>query len=485
MVAQGFPLAGWTFAVLAGTASAQGDLLEYVSRYHCQGVVDHVMGVEPVLDHHALVASNVALTLVDLDALTVDGTRQFLHRLQGYDVTSTTTRADGVCFVNLRQGGFGVVEIDPLRMRLSWITEVAEPGVFYDRMALAGNLLYVAAHSYGLRIFDVSVHSKPKFVGALRQGLDDACAVAVAGDVAWVADGAGGLKQVDVSDPTAPFVVWGETTDGAPGTALDVLVAGERVIVASGAAGVVVHDASDPATRSVWDTRICAKQLALAGDLLAVADTGGLALFRIAPDGTLLSSGSERGQRRSLGGEATSLRIWSGVAFQRADRLLSATWDTMDVYDVVDAASGGQPDLTASAQRIRFAPAGGTVTVQLQNQGGAPLTIGDVRSSEASVTASPKSGVIAPGATLDLTIAYDGGPDGDAVVLVFSDDPDEDPLPIQVLGDTPTLDPGERAPPFALDQWTFDHATRTFAKADFDLDAHTGEVVVLSTFGTW
>lgn len=475
----------WLLA-LPPLLEAQTESLAYVARYDKRaGTVDHLMGVEVVFDHYALVSSNLSLTLVDLDDLTAAGTTRFVDRLRPVDVMTTTTRDDGICFANQRLGGFAVIAVDPLLRKLRPLAQVAEPGVYFEKMAVAGDRLYVAAHAYGIRIYDVATPAQPQLIASLAQGFTDAWAVAVHDSMLYVADGAGGLKVVDVSDETAPVIVWGETPDSAPATAQDVAVVGDHVLVASGGAGIAVHSLADPAERVLFDTPISARQLAVSGDLVAVADTGGLQAFRIATDGSLRLVASEKGQRRSLGGEEVSLRIWSGVAIAAPNRILVADWDSMDLYDLVTIPVAPQPDITASTQRLRFAPAGGSLTVQLTNQGTLALHVTDVQSTQPTFSARPSQFVLAPGATQDLVIDYDGGAPGIAVLHIDSDDPDEAPLPIQLLGATATLDPGEVAADFTLDAETFDHATRQFSTAPFQLAAHTGEVAVIATFGTW
>lgn len=126
------------------------------------------------------------------------------QRLAGLDVTDTVTRPDGWVYANLRMGGFAVVHFDETTPSLTHVRTIGEPGVFYERLAVAGDRLYVPAHSYGLRIFSLADPSYPQLIDSLQTGLDDAWAVELDGDLAYVADGAGGLKIVDVTDPAAP-----------------------------------------------------------------------------------------------------------------------------------------------------------------------------------------------------------------------------------------------------------------------------------------
>ena len=65
---------------------------------------------------------------------------------------------------------------------------------------------------------------------------DTATAVAVSGDYAYVADGAAGLVVVNISDPTNPVRVGGNT--GFP--AVGLVIGTDRVCVAAGQDGLVI-----------------------------------------------------------------------------------------------------------------------------------------------------------------------------------------------------------------------------------------------------
>lgn len=450
---------------------------------------DHLMGVEPVLSHHALACSWLGLKLLDLDALTPEGNSLALKLLPGLDCTTTHTRADGWSYVNLRQGGFAVVRVTEQAPYLSLVTQVSEPGVFFEKMCVQGDRLYVAAHAYGLRIYSLADPAAPQLVGSLDEGFADAFAVDVAGARACVADGDAGLKLVDITDESAPAIVFAEDPLATPGAAEDVRIWGDRIYVAHGSAGVAVHRLDDPSVRTLHDTPTCAKHLARAGEWLGVADIGGLEVFRILPDGALAPAARERGMYRYHPGAKyhldLSLRLWHGVAGLGADRFLVAAWDTVDVYDVVDPAFDDQPDIGASSQRLRFAPAGGTQVVTLSSRGSGPLHITSITADNANVSLGATSATLQPGQTLDLSISYAGGQPGTGLVRVNSDDPDEALLPIQVLGETAFIDPTEPALPFTLPSWTYDHATGSFLQDTFDLDLEDGQVLFFQAFATW
>jgi len=72
----------------------------------------------------------------------------------------------------------------------------------------------------------------------------DAQAVAIAGDLAFVADAVAGFTVLDIADPQAPALL---ATLPLPAAALSLDVAGDLAVVAAGEAGVFVIDVSTPA----------------------------------------------------------------------------------------------------------------------------------------------------------------------------------------------------------------------------------------------
>jgi hypothetical protein len=471
--------------VLASVAPvpAQEVRLRYLGHYvHQVAGSDHLVGVEGIGDHYALISSNLALALVDVDALPVGGTLDYLARLTHIDAYSSRTRPDGYGYVSIRQSGLAVVRVVVDPPELTALRQISEPDVYYEKTCVTDNRLYVTAHAHGLRIFDLTDPGNPALVGALYSGLDDAFAVAVSGQTAYVADGAGGLKIVDLADEANPVIVAGENPQSAPGTSEDVLIIGDHVYVAAGGAGVAVYPLGQITPRVIYDTPFSAEQLALLGEYLAVADNGGVEVFRIQPDGALTPAAHELAQRRSVGGQLM-LRVWHGASTSGTDRVLAADWDTMDAYRLVDPATDDQPDLTASTQRIRFSPAGGTAVVHLTNDGSGPLTITNISSNQATFTVAPQQGALLPGESLDVTITYSGGQPGSGLVRITSNDPDESPLPIQVYGGTNYPDPGEPAVPFTLESCTYDHETQTFTYGTFNLADYAGKVVFFDILG--
>jgi hypothetical protein len=443
----------------------------------------HIVGVETVLDHYAITSANNGICLVDLQSVMTDATSPpaCLSLIGTLDATSTTTSASGYVYVNLRLGGLAVVYLDPDALTLSYVDTISEPNVFFERMALAGDYLYVTAHDYGIRIFDVSSPAQPNLVSSLGSGLDDAYALAVEGDTAYVADGAGGLKVIDLSDRGTPVIVRGENPDSAAGTAQDVLIHSGRIYMAVGGAGVAVYDVGDLTSRRLFDTPISAKQLSVVGDLLAVADIGGIELFSIEADGGLIPVARKASLSRVRRNRPT-LRLWYGVAAWGENRVVAAAWDSLDLYELVDPAADDQPDISVSTQRVRFLPDGGSAEIEIVNNGSGLLRLDRFTLLEPTFTLGRVRSRLHPGQSATLRIDYHGGQPGTGVLLITSNDPDESPLPVQLLGATVRLDPTEAVPPFTLESWRLNQDTGDFSYGTFDLVEYAGKVVFLQLF---
>jgi len=478
-------LAAMLFAWCATATAADPARLAYVGRFDTEiNLGKHRVNVEVVLDHYALISSTDILALVDLVDPPPPGSPEIIiDHLDTFDPYSTVTSPDGYVYANVFLGGLGIAHLNAGTLTLSHVGEISEAGVYYERMALVGDRLYVTAHAHGIRIFDLTNPALPVLVGELHEGFDDAMAIAVRDDRAYVADGAGGLKVVDITDEQNLSIIGGEDTTSAAATAEDVLILGADVYVACGGAGVALYPSGETTSRVVHDTPMFAKQLAKVGPYIAVADGKGVEILGVEPGGGLTFITRESCRRRHSEPAQLSTRLWLGLDAWGDDTIVVANWDTVDIYRLDPLGSGTQPDIISTTQRVRFEPSGGSTTVPVTNAGAANLSITNVTSNAGTVVVSPQSAVLPPGASMDLSITYAGGLPGTALVLVYSNDPDEPTYPIEVFGDTQFLDPGEPAIPFSLVSWTYDRDADEFIAGTFTLADHAGQIVYFHIYG--
>lgn len=119
-------------------------------------------------------------------------------------------------------------------------------------VTVEGTSLYLADGSGGVKIFDVTKPAAAQEAGSLGLGGGQAKEIAVRGSYAYIANGTEGLRVIDVSDPQNPKnpdgTVTGIDTEGvAMGIELHVVTENEvYAYVADGAEGVRVIDISDP-----------------------------------------------------------------------------------------------------------------------------------------------------------------------------------------------------------------------------------------------
>lgn len=463
--------------------------LEYLYRYNCQQAppADHLMTAVQINSDTVLVAGNRGLGLLDLNNLPIEGTRDNIYFLEGLNTRNVYLK-DNYIFVNINQIGrdgsrYGFAVVKREKDQLKLITQIGIPGVLCEKMFIDGDYLFVAAHANGLRIYDISNPENPQLVGHLDTGFVDAFAVAVSGDMAFVADGAGGLKIVDVQDVANPIILGGENLHSAVGTAEAVTIRNGDVYVAIGAAGVAVYPGGDINLRTIYDTSGFAEDMCWAGEYLAVSTYPGPVIFEIDKDGSLIKVASDMSVRRDT---KAILRINCGIGSTDDMRIMCGNWNYLDIYQLKPAGESSQPDINCTAQRLRFDPEGGTIPAKIYNNGQGDLTISNVSFSSSAFSTSLENVTIVPGDSLDFEINYDGSENGVSdIALIYSNDPDENPLPIQAFGKTEYLDPGEQAVDFTLPLYSRDQGTGEFSQQTFTLSEHKGKVVFFAIYGSW
>ncbi|MFH1255851.1 MAG: VWA domain-containing protein [Candidatus Diapherotrites archaeon] len=165
------------------------------------------------------------------------------------------------------------------------------------------NYAYLADGSGGLRIIDVNEPLQPALAGTYNTS-GTAYGVFVQGNYAYVADGRAGLRIVDISSKSAPTLVG---TYNSSGTAMDVFVSGNLAYLADYDRGLIivnVTNKSSPASVGSYNTGGYSYGVFVDNNYAYVADgSAGLRIFDVntqaSPQarGTYNSSGSARGVR--------------------------------------------------------------------------------------------------------------------------------------------------------------------------------------------
>lgn len=468
-------------------------VLEPVGRYIYQASqkdftgTDHLLNAVGLSEGRILINS-VGLVIVDSESMSISGSTDYIMRSQRGGGRDVAVYKDTYLYINNHQSegktsttGFGISKITD--SEIVSVKTITETDVFFEKLNVYGDFLYAAAHNKGIRIYSLSDPENPNLIGSLTEGFTDVFDMALEGDTLYVADGGGGLKVVDISNPAVPVIVSGETTSTAIGTAQDIEVRDGRVYLACGGAGICVYEKGNLSTRTVYPLTGCTEDVCWVGNYLAASTFGGVSVFEVG-DGTLITKvASEKTSRYN---QKAYIRTAFGVGAANDSTLMVACWNSVDCYRIKPIAKSKVPDITCSTQRIRFPAAGGSEIHFIVNQGGATLTIDNVSTltGDFSTTLVPQS--VEPGDTLYFDVTYAAGIETEGQTLYLSsNDPDENPLPIQVYGNTSSLDIGEEVPDFTLSTLYTNPETGVYTEEEFTLSDQRGKVVWIQMFGTW
>ena len=175
-------------------------------------------------------------------------------------------------------------------------------------------LAYLADGEGGLKVIDVSNPLLPVLLHTVSTP-GFASDVAVSGNYAYVADGAAGLQVVDITDAqtTLPIIVG---TKELPGTAVDVSVVSTTAFLAVSEAGLRVVNASDPTTpeiTGVQDTLTMCQSVDVVGNYAYVADgVAGLKVLDVSDPDNPWIVGGVKGRSWS---DATSVEVHGATAY--------------------------------------------------------------------------------------------------------------------------------------------------------------------------
>jgi hypothetical protein len=160
-------------------------------------------------------------------------------------------------------------------------TPLAMPAPSQD-VQTVGSIAYVADGAGGLRVVSLANPAAPQEIGSIALP-GTASAVSIQGNLAYVADGTAGLQIVDVSTPASPTLVGSIATSG--NAAQDVCVLGTTAYVADGAAGLQIVDVSTPSSPQwlgTYGTPGTAMAVDVEESLAYVADgNGGLKIVNV------------------------------------------------------------------------------------------------------------------------------------------------------------------------------------------------------------
>ncbi len=146
---------------------------------------------------------------------------------------------------------------------------------YASSMTLAGDYLYVPAGSSGLRIYQLGPNGAMSLAGTYST--TSAQGVAVQGGIAYLADGASGVRVLGVSNPASPIL---HTTVATGAAATTVYCDGTDLIVGLAGGGIELWDVSVPLSPykvTTYPTANEVEGLVVGGDYLILGEgLGGL-----------------------------------------------------------------------------------------------------------------------------------------------------------------------------------------------------------------
>lgn len=134
---------------------------------------------------------------------------------------------------------------NPLQKEISWSFQIESgytpelqdtASVFAYDVFISGNYAYVAAHSSGLQIYNVT--NPAAITGPVTLPLaGSSIGVYITGNYAYVAAGLNGIHVVDITNPASPVL---KATYDTPGSAREIFVEGNTAFVADGLAVEII-----------------------------------------------------------------------------------------------------------------------------------------------------------------------------------------------------------------------------------------------------
>lgn len=369
-----------------------------------------------------------------------------------------------------------------------------EPGVRYGGLDVENGLIYVALQEGGLGIYDYDPVDGFTHISTAT-GLENAWGVQVIGDIAYVADGTGGLATVDVADPMAPAFI-GRVPFG--GVAEDLVVADNTAYVAASSAGMVIVDVADPAAPAVLSevpTDGSAVGIAYADGRAYVAAWNDTRVYDVSDptqpsmisavrltveqDYETCSGDPEVCEPDTARPDPTARTL--GVA-ATDDILFVGNWWVPYSFQVFPDRTAPRLMLPEDAALIDFGPTSvgeaSTRELVVANDGTEPLTLYDNWIDSEAFTVSPTQVRIEPGESATLTITYTASSDEieKANLTIRSDDPLQPIRQAHLVGNQPGLGVGQKMPEVLV---------TLFDGSSYSTAPLSGSVMLLAYFATF
>jgi hypothetical protein len=326
--------------------------------------------------------------------------------VSGYNLNSTLTSLEG---------DPPKVSLAPIQLEMD-ITE----GEVYEGLDVENGYIWVSAHATGLAVFQRDpLTDAINRISTHTGTLTDARDVAVVGNTAYVLDGPGGLRILDVTDPLAITEL---SSLPIPGVAVDIAIGDDNVIYIAGQAGglssVDVTDAFNPVILQTLVMSGSTLALDYDADKLYVAAWNDTRVYDVTDPANMVILGARRKTKNknysSDGGDEgerpdITNRVL-GVAGS-GDYVFGGTWWTPTNFLLHPENVAPYMVLPETVNYLAFpgdlaVGKSSSVDLVIQNEGNAPLTVFDLWTTDPAFTVTPDQLYIEPGMTGTVTVTF-------------------------------------------------------------------------------
>ena len=330
-----------------------------------------------------------------------------------------------------------------------------------ENMDISGNVLAVSAHADGVFFYDISNPSNPVFTSTITA--QNAWTVIFYENLVYVGDG-DVIRKIDVTNIQNPVEIYEWSTGSA---VKDLSVDNGLLYAALGSDGVSVYDITNsdaPMFLANYNTTGLANRIQMFNGKCAVSDWDDIEILEW--DGSQLELVGFKGNGR----RAMAINVSGNYIF-------SAEWMWLQVFEFGEI-SDSDIDISSWELNYPFVENGDSYTLSLDvtNNGNSVLIVEDQYISNTDFQIENPLQNLSPGETQTVNITYFADTENSSSgYLIFTNDPDEPQITVELNGNIDGINIGEPAPDFELN-------IIANGSGSFQLSDHLGQIVVLAFF---
>ncbi len=413
--------------LVPGTCCALGDPLQYLGK----GAGDEVVDLE-VDGEYAYLCGGFGVRVVKITNPTQPGSpASATQRCQRVGIGPTLANGDRVVY--LAHHGDTWVTTPFLKTfhrttagAMSPVHTIYDDKILFEGVRYHKGHVWVATHGGGVRIYAADAKGKPSYLKTIG-GFTNAWKIEMQGDRAWVADGEGGLRVVDVASPKTAAIVQSLKTTAL---ARDVDKNKARVYTALGGGGVdVFNRVANGKLNFAFNVPPLGSTQAVSvdGGLLAVANWSHVAVYDSA---TLQLLGTEKVKLYPQFEQDFGVFTSKGIVY-------TGEWEGLHTLQFKPGFVA--PDLWVKEELVSFPPTkGATKAVLVHNRGLVDLEISKIQPADpAQFSVKPDKLVVKPGKAGVVEVTFNGGGAGDfninSSLWMYTNDPDSGQSPFKLM----------------------------------------------------